>query len=422
MFLFVTVVGASIPNGGIKITMKSAIIVAPDDRGLLPLYGIPVVGRLVLILKKLELEAIHVIGEAGTLQPVLSNLIPPHSFQPADGPDSAATAAERLQIPPDEPVLVLRANHVVDRRSLELFLKAGAGETAAFMSGQGNLNGDGAYITLPSHLAAVIHTLWTSDAGKVQPLENVVHVPSIDGLPYSAGWTAQSAIAAEGRLLDALSAHTRADDGFMARHFDRRLSQLMSSRLAHTNITPNQVTLVGMSIGLLAALLLSLPGYWAHLCGALIFVFCIIVDVVDGEIARLRILESAFGHYLDIVTDNIVHAAIFVGMAFGLYHDTGNHSYILALWFLLGGFVLSMIAVYQCILRLNPDELEKSPRLIRLMAFLSNRDFAYLIAVLALFGKLDWFLIGASAGSYLFAIGLWVMSSQEKKRRLSATN
>jgi phosphatidylglycerophosphate synthase len=194
----------------------------------------------------------------------------------------------------------------------------------------------------------------------------------------------------------------------------------MSRRLAHTNITPNQVTLAGMSIGLTAALLLSLPGYWAHLAGALLFVFCIIVDGVDGEIARLKLQASAFGHYLDIVTDNIVHAAIFVGVAFGLYHDTGNDAYIMALWFLLGGFILSMIAVYLCILRLSPDELERSPRLIRLMAFLSNRDFAYLIAALALFGKLNWFLIGASAGSYLFAVGLWAMSFHEKHRHSSA--
>lgn len=400
--------------------MKSAIIVAPDDRGLQPLYGIPVVVRLVLTLRKLGFEAIHVIGGAETLQSVLSNLISSHSFHAANQPDSAASAAERLEIPLNEPVLALRANHVVDRRSLGLFLKAGAGKTAVFMSGQGNLNGDGAYIALPSHLATVIHTLWTSAAEEVQPIENVAHVPGIDGLPYSLEWTAQSAIAAESRLVSALSAYTREDDGFMARHFDRRLSQFMSRRLGHTNITPNQVTLVGMAIGLIAALLLSLPGYWAHLCGALLFVFCIIVDGVDGEIARLKLQESAFGHYLDVVTDNIVHAAIFVGVAFGLYHDTGNDSYILALWFLLGGFILSMIAVYQCILRLSPDELEKSPRLIQLMVFLSNRDFAYLIAALALVGKLDWFLIGASAGSYLFAISLWVMSFQEKKRRLLA--
>jgi phosphatidylglycerophosphate synthase len=402
--------------------VKSAIIVAPDDSGLRPLFGIPVVRRLVLILRKLGFETIHIIGRVETLQPVLSDLLPSHSFQQADRHDSAASAAERLEISTNERVLVLRANHVVDARSLRVFLKAETDKTAALMSSQGNRNGNGVYFALPSRLGTVIRTLWTSAAEEPQHPEDMTLVQSSNGLPYSVDGTARSAIEAESRLVGALSACTEADDGFMARHFDRRLSQIMSRRLAHTNITPNQITLIGMSIGLFAAFLLSLPGYWTHLSGALIFVFCIIVDGVDGEIARLKLLESAFGHYLDIVTDNIVHAAIFVGLAFGLYHDTGNDAYILALWFLLGGFVLSMIAVYQCILRLSPDELERSPKLIRLMALLSNRDFAYLIAALALFGKLNWFLVGATAGSYLFAIGLWAMSFHEKHKRPSANH
>ena len=411
MFLFVTVDAHGIPEGEVKI-MQSAIIVAPDDSGLQPLFGIPVVRRLVLILRKLGIASIHVIGRTEALQPVLSGLIAPHSFQPADRADSAVSASDRLDLPVAGQVVVLRANHVVDSRSLGTLLQAGGGKAAVFMSGQGNRTADGAYVVPPSCLATVIRSMWEG----LQISEAVVQVPSIDGLPCCVDGTAQSALAAERKLVGALSAHTRADDGFMARHFDRHLSQMMSRRIAHTNVTPNQITLVGMSIGLIAALLLSVPGYWAHLSGALLFVFCIVVDGVDGELARLRLLESAFGHYLDIVTDNIVHAAIFVGLAFGLYHDTGNDAYVLALWFLLGGFILSMIAVYQCILRLSPEELERSPKLIRLMAFLSNRDFAYLIAALALFGKLNWFLIGASAGSYLFAFGLWGMRFHEKRQ------
>jgi len=397
--------------------MKSAIIVAPDDSGLQPLFGIPVVTRLVLIIRKLGIESIYVIGQIEILRPALSGLIPPHSFLQSDEPELAASTADRLEIGADERVLVLRANHAVDKRSLGILLQSGAGKEAVFMGSQGNRTGDGAYVVLPSRVAAVIRALWISTPEGPQLPKAAVRVPSNDGLPFTLDGSPQSALSAEDRLVRALSAHTRADDGFMARHFDRRLSQMMSKRLAHTSVTPNQITLIGMSLGLIAALLLSLPGYWAHLSGALLFVFCIIVDGVDGEIARLRLLESTFGHYLDIVTDNIVHAAIFVGVAFGLYHDTGNQAYILALWFLLGGFVLSMIAVYQCILRLSPDELERSPRLIRLMAFLGNRDFAYLIAALALFGKLHWFVIGASAGSYLFAVGLWAMSFHEKRKR-----
>jgi phosphatidylglycerophosphate synthase len=394
--------------------VNSAIIVAPDDNGLASLFGIRVAERLIRILRKIGIESIYIVGRVEPLRPLLSGLIPDHAFLPSDGPDSAVTAVNPLEISARERVLVLKANHALDSRSLGPLLQAGAQKKIAFCSGGGNRIGDGAYLACPSELLTVFQALWTSQPR--ESLTEAVAVVAVDGLPFSVDGTAPSLRTAERRLVGALSAHTWADDGFMARHFDRRLSQLMSKRLAHTKIRPNQVTLIGMSLGLIAALLLSFAGYWAHLLGAFLFVFCIIVDGVDGEIARLTMRESAFGHYLDIITDNIVHAAIFVGLAFGLYHDTGNHAYITALWILLGGFLLSLIAVYQCILRLSPEELEKSPKLVRLMAFLSNRDFAYLIALLALFRKLNWFLIGASAGAYLFAIGLWVLSYLEKRK------
>ena len=152
------------------------------------------------------------------------------------------------------------------------------------------------------------------------------------------------------------------------------------------------------------------------LIGSLLFVICVIVDGVDGEVARLRLKESTFGHYLDIVTDNIVHAAIFAGIAFGLYHDTGNAGYLCFLWVLMGGFVLCIIAVYQCILRLDPDTLNRSPRTLRIMTLASNRDFAYLVFALAVIGRLNWFLMGAAVGSYVFAIALWIINFNERHR------
>ena len=36
--------------------------------------------------------------------------------------------------------------------------------------------------------------------------------------------------------------------------------------------------------------------------------------LVDGEVARLTLTETHFGHLFDIVTDNLVHMAVFVGL------------------------------------------------------------------------------------------------------------
>jgi hypothetical protein len=51
------------------------------------------------------------------------------------------------------------------------------------------------------------------------------------------------------------------------------------------------------------------------------------------------------------------------------------------------------------------------------MALLSNRDFAYIVLLFALIGKLQWFLISAAVGSYIFVILLWLNDTSRKSIR-----
>jgi hypothetical protein len=49
------------------------------------------------------------------------------------------------------------------------------------------------------------------------------------------------------------------------------------------------------------------------------------------------------------------------------------------------------------------------PAAARWVMSLTSRDFAYLVVLLALVDRLAWFLWGAALGTYLFAIGLWLL-------------
>jgi phosphatidylglycerophosphate synthase len=397
---------------------RTALIIAPDMTGLQPVFGVPAVRRLVILTKRLGFESTHLMGKVEKLAPLLSDLMPGQFLHSVEDEGSLDDTVGKLHLPDGEKVLVLKAGHVIDRRSLAQFLDSGRDETACLMKLQEATPSDGIFLVSPDYLSAILPAIWSSNSqGSTLP-EGIKVVHSVTGFPHVIHGQADTTTA-EGKLVAALAAHTKADDGFIARHFDRRISERISRKLSHTSIMPNHITLVGMSMGLVAAFLLSRTGYWLPLLGSFLFVLCVIVDGVDGEVARLTLKESAFGHYLDVVTDNIVHAAIFVGIAFGLYHDTGNRAYLWVLWLMLGGFGLCIIAVYQFILKLSPEEMDRSPMTLRAMALLSNRDFAYLIAMLALFGRLNWFLIGASLGSYLFAVALWVISAREKQNRAS---
>lgn len=403
--------------------LNTALIIASDDNGIQPVFTVPNVRRLVLLAARLGFNDIHVIGRIDPVVPIVSDLLPDGSFHPAEELSQLDSIVQQMELNGQDRVLVLKADVVIDRLSLAEFLKADQSLPVARMKLSSNGDPDGIYLTYPNNLAQIVRALWSQTLGNTPSfLHDVSDFESHDGLPRLVGQGENDARRCEDKLIGVLAAHTAQTDGFMARHFDRRISQFFSKRLVRTTIKPNQVTLIGVSIGLTAALLLSLPDYWAHLLGALLFVFCVIVDGVDGEVARLKLMESRFGHYLDITTDNLVHVAIFVGIAFGLYNGTGNRLYIWALWLLLGGFVICGLAVYQCIKRVDPEAFKQSPRLVRFMKMLSNRDFAYLILLLALIDHLEWFLLGAAAGTYLFAGGLWYLTYKHKNQRAEETS
>ena len=112
-----------------------------------------------------------------------------------------------------------------------------------------------------------------------------------------------------------------------------------------------------------------------------------IVDGCDGEVARLKMQESRFGYLFDVVTDNIVHVAIFVAIGVGQYRAAPSESHVLLAVLLLSGLALSLVASYVCLIR-HPPVQRLAPRSRKgklrkrlLLAFeaVMNRDFAYVL-------------------------------------------
>lgn len=141
----------------------------------------------------------------------------------------------------------------------------------------------------------------------------------VEGLPFALNGRPEDREEAEVRLARAIRNESLATDALMARVLDRRVSWRISLRLGRLRIAPNAVTLANTALGFGSAAMLALTSYWLRLTGALLFLICITLDGVDGELARLRMVESKFGGQLDVVTDNLVHIAIFVGLMAGCY-------------------------------------------------------------------------------------------------------
>jgi phosphatidylglycerophosphate synthase len=179
------------------------------------------------------------------------------------------------------------------------------------------------------------------------------------------------------------------------------MSRAISRRLAPWPITPNQITCFSIALGVAGALLLLQPTYAFGLLGCALFLASTIIDGCDGEIARLKFQESPQGAKLDVIGDNLVHAALFPCLALRAYFAEPGGPYLWLGAGALAGVIASWLAVYFVIVRGRP-----SARTLAFFEAFGNREFAYVLLVLAAIGKLQWFVWGMAIGLWVFPFGL----------------
>jgi phosphatidylglycerophosphate synthase len=125
-----------------------------------------------------------------------------------------------------------------------------------------------------------------------------------------------------------LARATKADDGFVATFLSRPVARLLTPMALRLGLTPNGVTLVSVLLGLLAAGAFA-TGSWPWLVvGAVLLQLSLVVDCVDGDVARYQRAFTPTGAWLDASTDRLKEFACYGGLAWGA--GTGRTAWVLA--------------------------------------------------------------------------------------------
>ncbi len=233
--------------------------------------------------------------------------------------------------------------------------------------------------------------------------ENILQSVAVKEYLHEEVDSEEGLVSTERKLYQSLGSSS--DSPILDRYVIRRISRCISRLSLKTAITPNQVTIISLVLGLLSGLFFAVGEFTYGIFGGVLYFLSVIFDQCDGEIARLKYRESESGRVLDIIADTVVNAAIVVGITSGIYKNSGSGFIII-----LG--ILAMVGISVSLLLTTFFEKKEGQHdgADEFFVKLNNKDFFYIIIILCiLINQMIWFLWVMAIGTNLYWIALKVV-------------
>jgi CDP-L-myo-inositol myo-inositolphosphotransferase len=249
----------------------------------------------------------------------------------------------------DEPFLLLMADHILDRKLLDTLLSDSLGDAEVILAADFGIDENqlvdlddvtmlvaenrrllaigkhlenydafdtGAFLCSPRVFDAAAESAAAGDAsvsGAIRLLAAEGKVKLVDVQQHD--WidvdTPADLKNAEKLLFRCLS---KPEDGFISRTINRRISTTIFTPVLlklFPRITANLVSVLAFAVSLMASLAFFLG---APLIGGITIQLASILDGSDGEVARLKKLQSPFGNFFDAVVDRYSDGFMLFGM------------------------------------------------------------------------------------------------------------
>jgi 1L-myo-inositol 1-phosphate cytidylyltransferase / CDP-L-myo-inositol myo-inositolphosphotransferase len=351
-----------------------------SHKALLPVYGVPVIERIVSACTPAD-EFVVVTGYRATeleesLQRIFSgrvrmSFIRNDQWQKSNG---VSVLSAREALAKEDNFLLLMSDHLIEPGLVEKLCSTPPPAGGALLAVDRNIEGvrdledatkvrlagDGSITAIGKDLTeynavdtgvffctpALFEALGQSVAGGRESLSDGVRVLCGQGRMGSREVTGclWQDIDCPGDLAEArkrLWARVQKPrDGVVSRLFNRRVSGFITRRICALPLRPNHVTLFNLLLAGTAAWLMAAGHLLAG--GALAQLFSIL-DGVDGELSRLKNQGSWFGGWLDNLTDRICDWMLICGAALAIPHAGGQAS---TAWFFLCLALVSSICYW----------------------------------------------------------------------------
>jgi CDP-diacylglycerol--glycerol-3-phosphate 3-phosphatidyltransferase len=124
----------------------------------------------------------------------------------------------------------------------------------------------------------------------------------------------------------------------------RQLARRSVAGLARTSVTPNMLTATGVSLCIVAAVLVPLEShneilfYWL---AAVLFVVGSLLDILDGALARVGEKSTPFGAFLDSTTDRVGESAMLAAIGLVLSRQGNDIAVVFTILAVAGSILVS---------------------------------------------------------------------------------
>jgi type IV secretory pathway VirB3-like protein len=113
-------------------------------------------------------------------------------------------------------------------------------------------------------------------------------------------------------------------------YFYRIISFLFVKIILPFPITPNQISMAALVMGVISAVFYAFGSKEALLIAAVFYAMYYLFDLSDGQVARLKKNGTRIGRIVDGIADYVTHVSIYIGLGIGMGNTLNTWLLVLA--------------------------------------------------------------------------------------------
>lgn len=300
------------------------------------LVGVPQLNRLIIVAQRAGISKFTVLTQTDNYH-ALDNI---ETDKRISSSVNWHKKGEKISLD-DEHCLVLQSNLVITPESLKDFINQKIAkndflilvdelDNPSLTLNNGKIEGSfknsgqaiGAFISTGKELKKIINSsdsIGSFVSNKLSSSAKIKYQQITGGYWYHLNDTDQSFNEAKEILFSNVG---KTATGWVSRKINSRFSLPTSRQLVKTSLTPNMISVLLNVIGMMSGVFLAL----GHPVWGCFFLYvATVLDRCDGEVARVKLMETKTGQWVDTISDQFTVLSFFIGLTIGYYRVSDSN-------------------------------------------------------------------------------------------------